>query len=82
MRSSIPTATARCSQRPRDRRVERAVSRLHELVTSGRDPFVAAEALKRLLKIRDADTLRPLLQQLAHGGPFMIAAIANRALDT
>ncbi len=62
------------------RRVGRAASRLHELVTASGDPFLAAEALKSLLEIEDQGTLRALLDQLAADGPFMLADIAAQAL--
>lgn len=63
------------------RHVIEAVPRLRELATSSTDPFLAAEALRSLLRLENADTLRPLLRELARNGAFMIAEIAGQALQ-
>ena len=62
------------------RRVRSAIPHLRELAAHGADPFLAAQALRSLLAIEDTTVLRPLLDELASNGPFMVAEIAAAAL--
>jgi HEAT repeat protein len=64
-----------------DGRVPSAAQPLRRLVTSSKDPFLAAQALRSLLKIEGTDALRPLLDDLASHGPFMLTDIARSALN-
>jgi hypothetical protein len=51
------------------------------VITAGSDPFLAAEALRSLVKIKGRESTRDLLEQLADGGSFMVAEVARRALS-
>jgi hypothetical protein len=58
-----------------------AAPALREAVIADRDPFLAAEALRSLIKIDGVDRWRPWLEELAaQATPFMVSAVARRAL--
>jgi hypothetical protein len=54
---------------------------LREAVIAGRDPFLAAEALRSLIAIDGVERWRPWLEQLAaEDVSFMVSDVARRAL--
>ena len=55
---------------------------LREAVIANRDPFLAAEALRSLIAIDGVQRWRAWLEQLAaQTTPFMLSAVARRALE-
>ncbi len=64
-----------------EHRVMSAEPALRSVITAGSDPFLAAEALRSLVKIKGRESTRDLLEQLADGGSFMVAEVARRALS-
>jgi hypothetical protein len=64
------------------RRAREAGPALREAVIAGREPFVAAEALRSLIAMEGAEQLTPWLEELACEAPFMISAVARPALDS
>lgn len=53
---------------------------LRSVIAAGSDPFLAAEALRSLVKIKGPESIRGLLEELADSDSFMVAEIARRAL--
>jgi hypothetical protein len=53
---------------------------LRAAVIADRDPFLAVEALRSLITIDGVERLRPWLEELAAQAPFMVRAVAQRAL--
>lgn len=62
------------------RRAAEAAPRLREVAQEGSDPFLAAEALRSLIEIEGAESLRPLLTEIAEHGGLLPATLAARAL--
>ncbi len=62
------------------RRAGAAAPALRAVVADGRDPYLAAEALRSLIAIEGRDQIRELLQELAASDSFMVATVAKRAL--
>jgi HEAT repeat protein len=62
------------------RRARAAVPALRAVVVDGRDPYLAAEALRNLVAIEDPGQIRELLEGLASSDSFMVATVAKRAL--
>ncbi len=62
------------------RRARMAVPALRAVVADGRDPYLAAEALRSLVAIEGSGQIRELLEELAVSDSFMVAAVAKRAL--
>lgn len=58
-----------------------AVPALRAAVERGSDPFLAAEALRSLIRIEDIDRLRGLLQEAATSDSVLVADVARKALD-
>ncbi len=57
-----------------------AVPALRAVISDGRDPYLAAEALRSLIAIEGSDRIHELLEGLAACDSFMVAAVAQRAL--
>ena len=55
---------------------------LREAVTADRDSFLAVEALRSVIPIDGVQQLRPWLEELAAQAPFMVRAVAQRALTS
>jgi len=53
---------------------------LRAAVVADRDPFLAVEALRSLIAIDGVERLGPWLEELAAQAPFMVRAVAQRAL--
>jgi hypothetical protein len=64
------------------RRARDASPVLRQAVTAGLDPFLAVEALRSLITIDGVERWRPWLEQLATKAPFMVRAVARRALHS
>jgi HEAT repeat protein len=62
------------------RRERRARDRLRELAVSRRDPYLAAEALRSLIRIEGEEELRPLLERLARSGSAPVRKVASEAI--
>jgi HEAT repeat protein len=56
------------------------VPALREAVEAGNDIYVRAEALRSLIAIQGAGSLRPWLSALSHDAPFNVREIAREAL--
>lgn len=63
-----------------EHRVRGAGPALRSVIATGADPFLAAEALRSLIKIDGAEAIRGLLEELSGSEPFMVAEVAKRAL--
>jgi hypothetical protein len=63
-----------------EHRVTSAEPALRSVIATGSDPFLAAEALRSLIKIEGAEPIRGLLQELSGSESFMVAEVARRAL--
>jgi len=61
-------------------RARQSVPALRTAVEAGADVYLRAEALRSLIAIEGADTLRPWLQQLSREAPFSVRSIALKAL--
>lgn len=63
------------------RRVREAIPGLRRLVTAGKDPYLAREALRSVIAIEGVDPLREWLLDVAAGESSMLSAVARAALD-
>jgi hypothetical protein len=63
-----------------EHRVMSAEPALRLAIATGSDPFLAAEALRSLIKIEGAEALRGLLEELSGSESFMVAEVARGAL--
>ncbi len=62
------------------RKVRLAIPALRRTVDDGRDPFLAAAALRSAIAIAGRDELRGWLEQLAECDSFMVRELAQAAL--
>ena len=60
-------------------RAREAVPALSGAVEGGSDVYLRAAALRRLIAIEGAESLRPWLDELSKAAPFNVRAIARRA---
>lgn len=58
-----------------------AVPALKAVVEQSSDPFVAAEALRSLIRIEELDRLHEFLEEAATSRSMLVASIAHKALD-
>ena len=62
------------------RRTAAASEPLRRIVEAYRDPYLAARALQSLVAIEGVGPTRPLLRQLAAGGPLLLRHVARAEL--
>jgi hypothetical protein len=56
------------------------VPALRAAVIRDGDPYVAAEALRSIIAIEGAGTLKPWLEELAEHAGFLVASVAREGL--
>jgi hypothetical protein len=80
LRHPLPGRQMMAAQILGELREQSAARPLRELVGEAKDPFLAAQALKSLVAITGADTLRDLLEPLAATGAPAVSRVALQAL--
>lgn len=63
------------------RHVRAALPALRQAVQDGRDPYLAAAALRSAIEIAGVEELNPWLEELIGSDSFMVSTIARRALS-
>ncbi len=62
-------------------RARESIPALREAAEAGGDIYLRAAALRSLIAIEGAGSLRPWLNELSRSAPFSVRAIARRALE-